>query len=194
MLYIHRRLRGLRRLRAVCPVEAIFYDDDVRPSGRTSPRQRGLLHRGRGAARLPGGRPTLALCCATPNSSPTIRSQRPKRRPRLHAGGWAPQRSGRPCGQGWPAHAHCWRMPGPARGQLSRRCRTSRSGRWGPARRAARSSGRRVPARCGSAPLEVVVVGALAQQRPQVVPGAGEQAGVELAVGRQARRVSRQNG
>ena len=29
MLYIHPDECGLRRLRAVCPVEAIFYEDDV---------------------------------------------------------------------------------------------------------------------------------------------------------------------
>src|SRR4029450_8175308 len=39
----------------------------------------------------------------------------------------------------------------------------------------------------GQRRAEVVVVGALAEQRPQVVPGASEQAGVELAVGRQPR-------
>src|SRR5215218_11232003 len=43
------------------------------------------------------------------------------------------------------------------------------------------------PPDAGQRRAELVVVGALAQQRPQVVPGAGEQAGVELAVGRQPR-------
>jgi NAD-dependent dihydropyrimidine dehydrogenase PreA subunit len=58
----------------VCPMEAILYEDDVPPVEAAHRRQRRLLHRGRGAARLPGrGGPRRPWCARSP-SSPTTRS------------------------------------------------------------------------------------------------------------------------
>ena len=56
MLYIHPdECVDCGACEPVCPVEAIFYEDDAGPVEGVHRRQRGLLHRGRGAARLPGG-------------------------------------------------------------------------------------------------------------------------------------------
>ena len=111
MLYIHPdECVDCGACEPVCPVEAIFYEDDVPAQWKDfTRRQRGLLHRGRGAARLPGRGGQRRRRAARRRIRRQLSGPRDlSDGPRLHAGGWAPQRSGRPCGQGWPAHAHCW--------------------------------------------------------------------------------------
>jgi NAD-dependent dihydropyrimidine dehydrogenase PreA subunit len=101
MLYIHPdECVDCGACEPVCPVEAIFYEDDIPAQWKDfTAANATFFTEGEEPLGSPGGAPRSAQCCATPSSSPTIRSQRPEPRP-LHAGGWAPRRSGRPCGQG----------------------------------------------------------------------------------------------
>ena len=111
MLYIHpEECVDCGACEPVCPVEAIFYDDDVpAPWKDFTAANAAFFTRARGRSAPRAGRPTLALWCATPDSSPTIRSQRPKRTA-FACTPVAGPRSGRVgrAARGWPAHAHCW--------------------------------------------------------------------------------------
>jgi NAD-dependent dihydropyrimidine dehydrogenase PreA subunit len=80
MLYIHPdECVDCGACEPVCPVEAIFYDDDVPAQWKEfTAANAAFFTEGDEPLGSRAGRPTSALCYATPSSLPTIRSQRPK--------------------------------------------------------------------------------------------------------------------
>ena len=83
MLYIHPdECVDCGACEPVCPVEAIFYEDDVPAQWKDfTVANAAFFTEGEEPLGSRAGRPTSALCCTTPSSSPTTRSQRPKPRP-----------------------------------------------------------------------------------------------------------------
>ena len=76
MLYIHPdECVDCGACEPVCPVEAIFYDDDVPAQWKEfTAANAAFFTEGEEPPGSRGGGPTSVLCCATPSSSPTIRS------------------------------------------------------------------------------------------------------------------------
>ena len=185
MLYIHPdECVDCGACEPVCPVEAIFYDDDVPAQWKDfTAANAAFFTEGEEplGSRAASERPVLRDAEFVANYQVPETSHGP-----LHAGGWAPQRSGRPCGQERPAQRTAGACSDRREGQLA-----ADVGHLDPVGGGA--GGAQLGVAVAASPPDAgqrragVVVGALAQARPQVVPGASEQAGVELAVGRQPR-------
>ena len=115
MLYIHPdECVDCGACEPVCPVEAIFYEDDVPAQWKDfTAANAAFFTEGEDAARLPGRGGQRRRCAARRRIRRQLSGPRDlSHGPRLHAGGWAPQRSGRPCGQGLAGAcallAHAW--------------------------------------------------------------------------------------
>jgi NAD-dependent dihydropyrimidine dehydrogenase PreA subunit len=121
----------------VCPVEAIFSEDDVPAEWKEfTAANAAFFTEGEEPLGSPAGRPTSAPCdvAFVPNHQVPTGTSRPAYEPTR--AGWV---------NGATATGAWWRSTGAS---VTRRCRTSRSRPAGPAgRRAARSSGPHVPAR-----------------------------------------------
>src|SRR5512132_485705 len=98
MLYIHpEECVDCGACEPVCPVEAIFYGDDVPAPGRTSlPPTRPSSPRARSRSAPRAGRPTSAPWCATSPSSPTTRCLTASSQPTSMAERCASRRKRRP--------------------------------------------------------------------------------------------------
>ena len=114
MLYIHpEECVDCGACEPVCPVEAIFYDDDVpAPWKDFTAANAAFFTEGEEPLGSPGGAANDGAGVRNAGFVATIRSQRPKRTA-FACTPVAGPRSGRVgrvgrAARGWPAHAHCW--------------------------------------------------------------------------------------
>ena len=201
MLYIHPdECVDCGACEPVCPVEAIFYEDDVPAQWKDfTATNSAFFTEGEDPLGSPGGAAKSALVLRDA-SRRHYQSQDLSDGLRLHAAGLGPAAVGSVGSAARPGESKRMRHAGACldrrEGQLA-----ADVGHLDPVGGGGRRGAQLGVAVAASSPdagqrrAEVVVVAALAQERPQVVPGASEQAGVELAVGRQARAgASRGNG